>query len=86
VGFRLGSAVDAGSIGGATDPSWSFSKGIDAGMRKGLPTQDWASVVTVYDDAQPVARFMGNENRNNARVVLLDGQPTVSSAQSGAGI
>ena len=48
-----------------------FAERIDSGMRKGIPMEDWASVITVYDEAEPVVRFFGNENRNNARIVLL---------------
>lgn len=45
---------------------------IDEGMRKGIPREDWAAVVTVYDDAARIVDFTGNENPNNARVILLD--------------
>ena len=38
-----------------------FAGGIDAGMRKGIPMEDWASVITVYDEAEPVVQFTGNE-------------------------
>ncbi len=45
---------------------------IDDGMRSGIPEQDWASVVTVYDDAEKIVNFTGNERPLNARVMLLD--------------
>lgn len=45
---------------------------IDEGMRSGIPEEDWASVVTVYDDAEKIVAFTGNENDLNARVALLD--------------
>ena len=45
---------------------------IDEGMRQGIPREDWASVVTVYDDAARIVELTGNENPNNARVILLD--------------
>jgi hypothetical protein len=50
---------------------------IDEGMRGGIPREDWGSVVTVYGDAERIVAFTGNENGNNARVVLLDGRGTV---------
>lgn len=47
---------------------------IDDGMRSGIPRDDWRIVVTLYGAAaKPVARFTGNENGNNARVIVLDG-------------
>ena len=46
---------------------------IDNGMRKGIPSEDWAVVVTLYgDDAQRVKEFTGNTGGNNIRVALLD--------------
>jgi hypothetical protein len=45
---------------------------IDQGMRDGIPPEDWASVVTVYGDADKVAQFTGTELGNNVRVFLLD--------------
>jgi hypothetical protein len=45
---------------------------IDDGMRSGIPEKDWASVVTVYDDAEKVVQFTGNEKPRNTRVMLLD--------------
>jgi len=46
---------------------------INAGMRGGIPPEDWAIVVTLYgDDASRITDFTGNELGNNARVLLLD--------------
>lgn len=49
-----------------------FSGFIDSGMRKGIPKQLWKGVVTVYADGDKVQRFTGNQNPNNARVMLLN--------------
>ena len=49
-----------------------FSTIIDNGMRKGIPKELWKGVVTVYEDGEKVQQFTGNENGNNARVVLLN--------------
>ena len=49
-----------------------FANQIDNGMRKGIPKEDWGSVVTVYDEAAPIVAFTGNENGSNGRVLLLD--------------
>ena len=54
-----------------------FAEKIDSGMRKGIPMEDWASVITVYDEAEPIVMFFGNENKNNARVALLNGKGEV---------
>jgi hypothetical protein len=54
-----------------------FSGYIDAGMRSGIPSEDWGGVITLYGDAAPVARFTGNENGLPARVVLLDAEGRV---------
>ena len=46
---------------------------IDAGMRSGIPAEDWAAVVTLYGkDAARVARWTGTEDGLNGRIVLLD--------------
>jgi len=55
-----------------------FSSLIDNGMRSGIPAEDWAIVVTIYDDADAVARFLGNETPLPARVVLLDREGNVA--------
>ncbi len=52
-------------------PGW-FSTRIDEGMRSGIPSEDWASVITVYDDGEKIAALTGNENGLPARVMLLD--------------
>ena len=49
-----------------------FSETIDDGMRSGIPSEDWAGVITVYDDAERIIKFTGNENSLPARVLLLD--------------
>ncbi|NQU47692.1 MAG: hypothetical protein HQ519_03515 [Planctomycetes bacterium] len=46
---------------------------IDNGMRKGIPSEDWAVVVTLYgDDAEQVKKFTGNTGDNNIRAALLN--------------
>jgi hypothetical protein len=49
-----------------------FSTVIDNGMRKGIPKQLWKGVITVYEDGEKVQAFTGNEDPNNARVLLLN--------------
>lgn len=49
-----------------------FRTMIDNGMRAGIPKSLWKGVITVYQDGKKVQRFTGNENPNNARVILLD--------------
>ncbi len=49
-----------------------FSTFIDEGMRKGIPKELWGGVITVYKDGASLQEFTGNENPNNARVLLLD--------------
>ena len=46
---------------------------IDAGMKRGIPSEDWGTVITVYDDGETVAQFTGSVSDNNTRVMLLDG-------------
>lgn len=55
-----------------------FASTINEGMRSGIPREDWAIVVTVYDDAATVASFLGNETPLPARVVLLDAEGRVA--------
>ena len=51
---------------------------IDDGMRSGIPREDWASVVTLYGGAaEPVAKFTGNANPRNGRIMLLNAQGEV---------
>ncbi|MBR9728428.1 hypothetical protein ACFOD0_11600 [Shewanella intestini] len=54
-----------------------FSPFIDNGMRAGIPKSLWKGVVTIYKDGERVQAFTGNQNPNNARVVLLDAQGKV---------
>ena len=49
-----------------------FKSSIDNGMRKGIPKELWGGVITIYGDGAKVQEFTGNENPNNARVILLD--------------
>lgn len=56
-----------------------FENTIDGGMRKGIPEEDWKSVVTIYgDDADKVLEFTGNERPRNMRVLLLDSNGNVA--------
>jgi hypothetical protein len=51
---------------------------IDSGMRSGIPSEDWGSVVTVYGSAaEELVAFTGNENPRNIRVLLLDAEGRV---------
>jgi len=51
---------------------------IDEGMRSGIPSEDWASVATVYgDDAAKLVELTGNENPRNVRVLLVDGDGVI---------
>ncbi|MFN0207478.1 MAG: CIA30 family protein [Planctomycetota bacterium] len=55
-----------------------FAGKIDSGMRKGIPMEDWASVITLYNsEAARVVQFTGNESPRNARVLLLNGNGRV---------
>jgi hypothetical protein len=54
-----------------------ISNQIDNGMRKGIPSELWKIVITVYEDGGIIQRFTGNENPNNTRVVLLNGEGKV---------
>jgi hypothetical protein len=49
-----------------------FSTFIDNGMRSGIPKELWKGVITVYKDGELVQKFTGNQQANNARVVLLN--------------
>jgi hypothetical protein len=52
-------------------PGW-FGSRIDAGMRSGIPSEDWAVVVTMYgSDASKLVELTGNEGDRNVRVLLL---------------
>lgn len=54
-----------------------FKTVIDEGMRSGIPKELWGGVITIYDGGSEVQEFTGNENPNNARVILLDKQGKV---------
>jgi len=54
-----------------------FKTTINNGMRAGIPKYLWKGVITVYKDGEKVQAFTGNENPNNARVVLLNVKGTV---------
>jgi len=49
-----------------------LSDNIDSGMRKGIPSEDWSSVVTVYGDGDAIVKLTGNTLPRNTRVLLLD--------------
>lgn len=49
-----------------------FQTTIDNGMRSGIPKELWGGVITIYSGGAEVQEFTGNENPNNARVMLLD--------------
>jgi len=49
-----------------------ISDRIDSGMRRGIPEADWASVVTVYEEADVIAEFTGSEPPLPGRILLLD--------------
>ena len=49
-----------------------ISTRIDNGMRRGIPEEDWAQVITVYEGATRIAEFTGNEEELTGRVLLLD--------------
>ncbi len=51
---------------------------IDNGMRRGIPKEDWATVVTIYEDAGKIINTFGNENPGNAQLFLLDKNGVVS--------
>lgn len=55
-----------------------FKGFIDNGMRKGIPKELWKGVVTVYGDGDAIQQFTGNQNPNNARVMLLDTEGVVT--------
>ena len=54
-----------------------ISDRIDAGMRRGIPEEAWASVITVYRDADAIARFTGNTNPLPGRILLIDAEGRV---------
>ena len=46
-------------------------------MRKGIPKELWKGVITVYEDGEKIQQFTGNENPNNARVILINKKGTI---------
>ncbi len=57
----------------ASFPSIFLRGTIDNGMRKGIPSEDWGTVVTLYgSDAWKISKFTGTENPRNGRILLLD--------------
>lgn len=51
-----------------------FSTLINDGMRAGIPKELWGGVITLYADGEVLQKFTGNENPNNARVLLINNQ------------
>ncbi|WP_144391603.1 hypothetical protein [Pleionea sediminis] len=49
-----------------------FETQINNGMRAGIPKELWKGVITVFEGGEKVQKFTGNENPNNARVLLID--------------
>ena len=49
-----------------------FKTFIDDGMRRGIPKELWKGVITIYEGGDTVQEMTGNQNPNNARVMLLD--------------
>lgn len=47
---------------------------INNGMRRGIPQEDWAAVITVYEDAEKIRAFLGNSGGRNAHVALVNAQ------------
>jgi hypothetical protein len=50
---------------------------INRGMQRGIPREDWASVVTVYEQAETVASFVGGIPGNNTAALLVDASGVV---------
>lgn len=49
-----------------------FKTQIDNGMRRGIPKELWGGVITIYNDGERLQQLTGNDNPNNARVMLLN--------------
>ena len=43
-------------------------------MRAGIPKELWKGVITLYEDGETMQAFTGNENANNARIILINKQ------------
>lgn len=54
-----------------------FKPYIDNGMKKGIPKDMWGGVITIYKDGKNIQKFTGNENPNNARVVVINNKGVV---------
>jgi hypothetical protein len=50
---------------------------INRGMKQGIPREDWASVVTVYGDADVLRSYVGEIPGNNACALLVDSKGIV---------
>ena len=51
-----------------------FKTQINNGMRAGIPKELWKGVITLYKDGETMQAFTGNENANNARIILINKQ------------
>ena len=51
-----------------------FKTQINNGMRGGIPKELWKGVITLYEDGEAMQAFTGNENANNARIMLINKQ------------
>ena len=49
-----------------------FKTRLDNSMRRGIPSEIWGGVITIYKDGIKIQEFTGNKNPNNTRVVLID--------------
>ena len=56
---------------------YMISDKIDSGMKSGIPEKLWPIVITVYEDADKIIGFTGNENGLNARIILLNAKHKV---------
>jgi hypothetical protein len=54
-----------------------FKPFINNGMRAGIPKELWKGVVTLYKDGDAMQQFTGNQNANNARILLIDDKASV---------
>ncbi|MGB0936114.1 MAG: hypothetical protein ACPGTQ_01585 [Colwellia sp.] len=54
-----------------------FKPFINNGMRAGIPKELWKGVITLYKDGEAMQKYTGNENGNNARVLLIDNKGKV---------
>jgi len=54
-----------------------FKTQINNGMRAGIPKALWKGVITLYQDGQTMQQFTGNENANNARIMLINQQAEI---------